>query len=252
MFDVLYDLKTPKQENCQEGPNGECVVPAYKQLNFNITQYTDDSFSTLYFEEGPLIANDMVYLTVQAPDMNEQTTFAIRQCSFVKGEVSLTLVNPDDAEPVCTNDLIDLDFKYETDENGVIRALISHRLFVLGRGNTDFYKLSCDVTVCDIDETDNNTCEQLKAQCDNEAAPEEPETSETDVSVIIETGDMWSEEYADPSSEVYTSLVLSVSDAVTKTFEDSAAEGYVLTEVDVSLMTMMMMFQDENAGIDCF
>ena len=32
------------------------------------------------------------------------------------------MMNPDDAEePMCTNDLIDLDFKYETDENGIIR-----------------------------------------------------------------------------------------------------------------------------------
>ena len=217
-------------------------MPAYQQLKFNITQYTDDTFSTVALEEGPLIANDMVYLAIEAPDMSEYTTFAIRQCSFTKVGVSLTLVSPDDVEPICTNDLIDLDFKYETDESGVIRALISHRLFVLGRGNTDFYKLSCDVTVCD---GDNNTCEQLRAQCDeNEAS--EPETSETDVSVQIETAEVWSEEYADPSSEAYTTLVSSVSDAVTASFEDAAEDGYVLTEVDVTLA------QGEHATKDCF
>ena len=67
----LNDLKTPDQDNCQVGPNGECVVPAYQQLNFNITQYTDDSFSMASLEEGPLIANDMVYLAVEASDMNQ-------------------------------------------------------------------------------------------------------------------------------------------------------------------------------------
>ena len=172
-------------------------MPAYQQLNFNITQYTDDSFNTVSMEEGALIANDMVYLAVEAEDMNEHTTFAIRQCSFKKGDVSLFMINPDGDEPMCTNDLIDLDFKYETDENGIIRALISHRLFVLGRGNTDFYALSCAVTVCDIDDTDKTTCEQLRAQCDgDESEPDnsEPDTAET-VFVIIETGDMWNEEY---------------------------------------------------------
>ena len=235
-------MKTPDQDNCQEGPNAECVVPAHQQLNFNITQYTDDSFSMASLEEGPLIANDMVYLAVETQDMNEHTTFAIRQCSFTKVGVSLTMVNPDTSEPVCTNDLIDLDFKYETDGNGGIRALISHRLFVLGRGNTDFYKLSCDVTVCDGDDI---TCEQLRAQCDENAASE-PEISETNVSVQIETTEVWSEEYADPSSEVYTTLVSSVSDAITATFEVAAEDGYVLTEVDVTLA------QGEHATKDCF
>ena len=217
-------------------------MPAYQQLKFNITQYTDDNFSMVSLDEGPLIANDMVYLAVEAPDMNEHTTFAIRQCSFTKVGVSLTMINPDTSEPVCTNDLIDLDFKYETDGNGGGRALISHRLFVLGRGNTDFYKLSCDVTVCDGDDI---TCEQLRAQCDKNDASE-PETSETDVSVQIETAEVWSEEYADPSSEAYITLVSSVSDAVTASFEDAAANGYVLTEVDVTLA------QGEHASKDCF
>ena len=238
----MYDLKTPDQDNCQEGPNGECVVPAYQQLNFNITQYTDDSFDTVSMEEGALIANDMVYLAVQAQEMSDLTTFAIRQCSFIKTGVSLTMVNPDDADPVCTNDLIDLDFQYETDQNGVIRALISHRLFVLGRGNTDFYKLSCNVTVCD---GDNNSCEQLRNQCD-ENVSQDTEISETFVSVQIETAEVWSEEYADPSSEAYTTLVSSVSDAVTASFEGAAADGYVLTDVDVSLA------QGEHAAKDCF
>jgi hypothetical protein len=159
-------LKTPDQENCQEGPNGECVVPAYQTLDFNITQYTDDNFFT-ESSSDVLIANDMVYLAVEAKDINANTTFAIRQCSFKKGDISITMINPEDAQPVCTNDLIDLEFRYETDENGDnIRFLIKHRLFVLRRGNADFYQLSCDVTVCDINEN-GNTCEQLRAQCDD-------------------------------------------------------------------------------------
>ena len=96
---------------------------------------------------------------------------------------------------MCTNDLIDLDFKYETDENGIVRALISHRLFVLGRGNTDFYSLSCAVTVCDIDDTDNTTCERLRAQCDGDGSEPDNYTVTDTVYVTIETGDMWNEEY---------------------------------------------------------
>ena len=62
----------------------------------------------------------------------------------------------------------------------------------------------------------------------------------------IETAEVWSEEYADPSSEAYTTLVSSVSDAVTASFEDSATDGYLLTEVDVTLA------QGEHATKDCF
>ena len=62
----------------------------------------------------------------------------------------------------------------------------------------------------------------------------------------IETSEVWSEEYADPSSEAYITLVSSVSDAVTASFEDAAADGYVLTEVDVTLA------QGEHASKDCF
>jgi len=58
---------------------------------------------------------------------------------------------------------------------------------------------------------------------------------------MIETDEMWSEEYDDLSSESFTTLASSVSNAVTTTFEDSA-EGYVLTQVDV------MLARGEDAG----
>ena len=122
---------------------------------------------------------------------------------------------------------------------------------MLGRGNTDFYKLSCDVTVCDIDETGDNTCEKLRANCDEDAvdfgsgtAVQDPEIEfqKTIFSVAIETDEMWSEEYDDLSSESYTTLAASVSDAVTTTFEDSAAEGYELTKV------VVMLVQGDDGG----
>ena len=170
------------------------------------------------------------YLAVEASNMTADTTFAIRQCSFKKNDVFITMMNPGDAEePMCTNDLIDLYFKYETDENGIIRALFSHRLFVLGRGNTDNYQLSCDVTVCD---SNNEVCELLRDQCEGEHAS--PEMSETGVDVQVETDVMWTEEHDDPSSEAYTSLAANVSFAVAASFDDSASKGYVLTGVDVT------------------
>ena len=61
------------------------------------------------------------------------------------------------------------------------------------------------------------------------------ETAETTVQMSVATDTAWSTDFEDPTSEAYTNLASSVEDAATATFEASAADGYVLKSVTVTL-----------------
>ena len=60
-------------------------------------------------------------------------------------------------------------------------------------------------------------------------------TATSVTAVEVDTGTDWNDDYADSTSDAYTTLQTSVSDAATSTFEASASAGYVLKSVFVTL-----------------
>merc|ERR1711981_1012831 len=134
------------------GPDGECITAAYEAYNFQIREFTDDSFSTVEDENAVHQANTMIHLQIDATDLPSHKKFAIKKCKFIDDNQSVeyTMFQPETG--VCDNRNIDLSFGYSSEGY----AQISHKLFLLTQGDQDSYSLECEIKVCNKNDLDSD------------------------------------------------------------------------------------------------
>lgn len=158
VFDYKERIQKHEETDCHEHtPDGQCIVAAYDSYHFVFREYETSARETLAAEDVVHQANTMIHLQIEALDLPDHKKFAVKKCDFVD------IIVADDgtetteryqmfnaADGVCDNRYIDLSWGYDFD--GKDAAPISHRLFLLKRGDQDSYHLECDVKVCDKDD----------------------------------------------------------------------------------------------------
>jgi hypothetical protein len=181
-FDYAQQISLPPHHaDCQPGPNGECIVPAFEWYNFTLTEWTDDSYTVPTDASTRQVkAGELIYLKIDALNLPADKKFAIKTCNFVDsitGASAETYNMFDPQTSVCDNRNIDLDWAYAADEHS---ATLQHRLFLLRAGDQDSYQLVCDVKVCNRDDLSSDcnawsACLEPAAQdayvCDSQTCP---------------------------------------------------------------------------------
>jgi hypothetical protein len=171
-FDYAEKIEKHREDTCHpNSPEGECIVAAYDSYNFDFNEYTSDNYDEelIHFGEKRHKANDMIYLQIEALDLPDDKKFAVKKCDFVDtvivDGVETTERYPmfNAASGACSNRYIDLAFGYNTPHASHATARISHRLFLLSRGDQDSYSLECDLKVCNKNDHDSDC--NLLASC---------------------------------------------------------------------------------------
>lgn len=158
-FDYAQKIQKHEETECSNHtPDGQCIVAAYENYNFVFREY-NNNYESLVEDGAVHMANQMIYLQIEAMDLPATKKFAVKKCDFID-----TITNDDGTtsteryqmfsalEGSCANQYIDLAFGYDFDgsqTDNQMSSQISHRLFLLTRGDQDSYELECDVKVCD-------------------------------------------------------------------------------------------------------
>jgi len=179
-FDYSQKIDKHEETGCHaNSPEGQCIVPAFEEYEFTFKEY-DETFEHENTDtSNHHKANDMIYLQIESESLPDDKTFSVKSCKFVDKIVnpfdeSTTFENYTmfDATNDCKNKHIDLNVGFR---EGAIQ--ISHRLFLLTKGDQDSYSLECDIKVCDSADTDSDcqqwqdTCEGNDSDDNDEAAP---------------------------------------------------------------------------------
>lgn len=133
----------------------------YNKMTFTINEYTDDTFSTVVTNApAKRLAGEKIYLRVAESSSNPHYKFVVPQCTMTNNEQSTALSLFKHDEHRCGNDFLELVLnaqRYTFD--------ITHTVAVFGNGSESTYKLTCDVLLCEDDDT-AGLCGSVATNCD--------------------------------------------------------------------------------------
>jgi hypothetical protein len=155
---------TPKPtdpETCQKDKDGHCIIPAYTEYTFSFTEYTDKDFKVKTTDETrQKTAGKPIHLQLTSSNVPDSMELAIQACTVKRSDSTIT-GNIFNTSSSCENEYIGLDVQMFGD-----KVQLSHKLFLLpGSKKKSKFTLSCEVHVCDKDES-NSKCDQIEKACD--------------------------------------------------------------------------------------
>merc|ERR1711981_1167288 len=146
---------------------GQIMPGTYGEFVFDIVGYQTDAFSTP-ITTPTTTAGHYVYIGI-APTTasgwdNSEYTYAVKDCTFRRLDSVADPTNDKTAvlfdynNGQCANTFIDLTLSFSGD-----KFQIQHRLFVFGQDTTSTYTLTCNVKLCELD--NSAECDAIRAGC---------------------------------------------------------------------------------------